>query len=176
MSHSLAVFALSGDADLAILSSSMHQLWAITHGSTLETRVRYTPVQCFGTFPRPATTDRLESVGLRLEEARREVMLRRQLGMTKLYNIINDPDIGIGDDSDVHCLREIHTEIDEAVMEAYGWQDLKLDHGFSVHRQVGRFSVSPSAGEEILERLLLENRRRAEALSDKSNSAGGLDV
>jgi len=39
--------------DQAVLSSSLHQIWAITYGSTLETRVRYTPSDVFETFPLP---------------------------------------------------------------------------------------------------------------------------
>ena len=40
-------------------------------------------------------------------------------------------------------LREIHVELDEAVMDAYGWSDIPLDHGFHTYRQMERWTVSP---------------------------------
>src|SRR5690606_19142760 len=98
-------------SDQAVLSSSLHQTWAITYGSTLETRVRYTPSDVFETFPRPARSDRLDAAGRALDEERREIMLRRDLGLTKLYNLVNDPDVKDGADPDVRRLREIHVEI-----------------------------------------------------------------
>ena len=60
-------------------------------------------------------------------------------------------------------MRAIHVELDEAVMEAYGWSDIPLDHGFHTYRQMERWTVSPAARVEILDRLLEENHRRAAA-------------
>jgi hypothetical protein len=90
-------------------------------------------------------------------------MLRRQLGLTKLYNLVNDPTITDAADPNVARLRAIHIEIDEAVVEAYGWSDIALDHGFHTYRQMERWTVSPAARVEILDRLLEENHRRAAA-------------
>ena len=87
-------------------------------------------------------------------------MLRRQLGLTKLYNLVNDPDYA---DDDIARVREIHVELDKAVMDAYGWDDVELDHGFHTYRQMRRWTVSPAARVEILDRLLEENLRRAAA-------------
>ena len=94
---------------------------------------------------------------------RREIMLRRDLGLTKLYNLINDPDIADESDDDVAKLRAIHLELDRAVMDAYGWTDVDLDPGFHTYRQMQRWTVSPAARVEILDRLLEENHRRAAA-------------
>ena len=60
-------------------------------------------------------------------------------------------------------MRAIHVELDEAVMDAYGWSDVPLDHGFHTYRQMERWTVSPAARVEILDRLLEENHRRAAA-------------
>lgn len=86
-------------------------------------------------------------------------MLRRGLGLTNLYNLVND--VEIQGDSDISRLREIHVEIDAAVMAAYGWSEVKLQHGFHAYRDIERWTVSPTARVEILERLLGENHRRA---------------
>jgi len=167
-SHALGVFATDSFADQAVLSSSLHQMWAITHGSTLETRVRYTPSDVFETFPRPEPVARLDEVGRMLDEKRREVMLRRGLGLTKLYNLVNDSGIADGDDADVARLRRVHVELDEAVMAAYGWSEVPLEHGFHTYRQMERWTVSPAARVEILDRLLAENLRRAAAQQPKA--------
>lgn len=92
-------------------------------------------------------------------------MLRRELGLTKLYNLVNDPTIADEDDADVARMRQIHTELDHVVMEAYGWGDVELNHGFHTYRQMARWTVCPEARVEILDRLLEENHRRA-ALQD----------
>ena len=160
-SHMLGVFATDSFADQAVLSSSPHQIWAITYGSTLETRVRYTPSDVFETFPRPKPTDWLDKIGRELDSERREIMLRRNLGLTKLYNLVNDPEVLDAADEDVARMRAIHVELDQAVMDAYGWTDVPLDHGFHNYRQMRRWTVSPAARVEILDRLLAENQRRA---------------
>ena len=46
-------------------------------------------------------------------------------------------------------------------MDAYGWSDIRLEHGFHIYRQMQRWTVSPAARVEILDRLLEENHRRA---------------
>ncbi|SHJ43612.1 Methyltransferase domain-containing protein [Tessaracoccus bendigoensis DSM 12906] len=161
MSEQIVVFATDSFAQQAVLSSSLHQLWAITYGSTLETRVRYTPSDVFETFPRPPETAELDELGRTLDSERRELMLRRDLGLTKLYNLVNDESIRSTSDADVARLRGLHEELDHAVMRAYGWADVPLDHGFHTYRQMTRWTVSPTAREEVLDCLLEENHRRA---------------
>ncbi|RAV06958.1 SAM-dependent DNA methyltransferase [Mycolicibacterium sp. GF69] len=160
-SNTVDVFAISNYGDQAVLSSSLHQLWAITHGSTMRTDVRYTPSDVFETFPRLREPNQLTEIGRTLDAERREIMLRRQLGLTRLYNLVNDPEIINASDPDVTRIRAIHVELDEAVMAAYGWSDVLLDHGFHTYRQMQRWTVSPAARVEILDRLLEENHRRA---------------
>lgn len=169
-SHALGVFITDGYSDHAVLSSSLHQTWAITYGSGMRNDPRYTPSDVFETFPRPRGTDRLEQIGRVLDEERREIMLRRNLGLTKLYNLVNDPKISDSSDADVARMRAIHVELDITVAEAYGWSNIPLDHGFHTYRQMERWTVSPAARVEILDRLLEENHRRAAA--EKADSKG----
>lgn len=173
LSDQIVVFANDSPAFQASLSSTLHQIWAITYGSTLETRVRYTPSEVFDTFPRPVETERLRQCGLRLETERREMMTRRNLGLTELYNLVNDPEVI--SDKDANTMREIHIDIDEAMLAAYEWDDVSLDHGFHVYRQMERFSVPPPARIEILDRLLFENYCRAGVSgvgADKAEGSG----
>ena len=172
-SNMLGIFATDSYAQQAVLSSSIHRYWAITYGSTLETRTRYTPSDVFETFPRPEPTAELEVIGRTLDTERREIMLRRELGLTKLYNLVNDPGLETGADPDVDRMRAVHVELDETVAAAYGWDDLDLTHGFHSYRKVTRWTVPPATRVEILDRLLKENHRRAaaEALTQSSSPA-----
>jgi hypothetical protein len=162
-SDATVVFATDSFTDQAVLSSSMHQMWAIKYGSGMRNDPRYTPSSVFDTFPRPEATDQLAEIARMLDIERQEIMLHRDLGLTKLYNLVNDFDIADSADSDVARMREIHVELDQAVMDAYGWTDVPLDYGFHTYRQMVRWTVSPAARVEILDRLLAENLRRAAA-------------
>jgi hypothetical protein len=159
--HTLGVFATDSYADQGLLSSSAHQIWAIKYGSGMRNDPRYTPSDVFETFPLAVSTSRLEQIGRALDEERRELMLRRNLGLTRLYNLVNDPQITNSSDPDIARMRTIHVEVDEAVMDAYGWSDIRPDHGFHTYRHMQRWTVSPAARVEILDRLLEENHRRA---------------
>lgn len=59
--------------------------------------------------PRPGVSGRkhrsTHSPGSKLDAERQEIMLRRQLGLTKLYNLVNNPEIADSDDPD-HELAE----------------------------------------------------------------------
>ncbi|MDJ0464949.1 DNA methyltransferase [Streptomyces sp. H27-C3] len=160
-SHKTVVIASQDRALLAVLSSSIHRIWATCWGSTRTGDPVYTPKDVFLTFPRPDLDRTLSRLGDALDSERREIMIRRSLGVTKLYNLVNDPDVESFADRDIARLRQIHTELDSAVMEAYGWGDVLLNHGFHTYRQMERWTVDPNARVKILDRLLQENHRRA---------------
>ena len=165
MSEACVVFATDDYGVQAVLSSSLHQLWAITYGSGMRNDPRYTPSDVFETFPRPVASEDAVRLGRVLDEERREIMLRRDLGLTKLYNLVNDSGIKGSADSDVAHLRNIHVQLDTAVLQAYGYDDIDPGHGFHDFRRVVRWTVSPAARVEILDRLLEENHRRVSGLS-----------
>lgn len=172
LNNKLIIFATDSFAEQAVLSSSMHACWAIRYSATMRTDLSYSPTDAFETFPRPPRNQTLEAVGSVLERERREVMLRRQLGLTKLYNLVNDAGLTDADDPDIARMRDIHVELDKAVMAAYGWSDVPLDHGFHTYRKMTRWMVSPAARVEILDRLLAENLRRAASQPKKTTKAG----
>jgi hypothetical protein len=159
-SHVCAVFALGDYASLALLSSSVHQVWVIRYTSTLETRIRYAPSDVFVTFPRPTTTPKLHELGEALDDERRALMLGRALGLTKLYNQVHDAAVA---DPAIVRLREIHEQIDLAVLAAYGWGTIDPKIGHHPTKIGTRWTVSPPARFELLDRLLVENHRRAGA-------------
>ena len=170
-SEANVVFATQDPAMLAVLSSAPHYWWARSRGSSLETRLRYTPTDVFETFPLPTLTEDLRSAGDRLDTVRREIMLRRQCGLTALYNQVFDPGT---DDLDAAALRELHREIDTAAVRAHGWDDLVdqgLDHGFHPVGRELRWTVGPAVSTEILDRLLEENQKRHAAQARAEGSA-----
>ncbi|WJK33485.1 DNA methyltransferase [Solwaraspora sp. WMMA2065] len=158
ISEAAVLFATDRVARLALLTSGFHFLWWTVKGeSSLRTDARYTPSDGFETFPQPELTDRMDRVGEELDSYRRSVMLGRGLGLTKLYNLVHDEGVT---SADIRRLREIHVEIDEAVAEAYGWSDLRLNHGFHETRQGIRFTIDSAVQVEILDRLLELNHKR----------------
>jgi hypothetical protein len=65
--------------------------------------------------------------------------------------------------------------MDEAVAAAYGWSDLKLQHGFHDTKQGLRYTISEAARREVLDRLLRLNHERyaeevRQGLHDKKGS------
>ncbi len=139
------------------LSSSIHSIWVIRYTSTMRTDISYSPSDVFLTLPRPQPTPELEALGRQLDETRRELMLSRAWGLTKTYNRVHDPD---NHEPAIQELRDIHVAIDEAVMRAYGWDDLDLKIGHHPTKIGIRWTVSKEARFELLDRLLEENHRR----------------
>ncbi len=175
-SHKLAVFASDNFWIQAVLSSNLHQIWALKYGSTMRSDLNYSPSDVFETFYRPDATDRLEQIGRVLDHERREIMLRRDLGLTKLYNLVNDPSLVDSVDQDIALLRAIHVELDHVVLNAYGWADVVPGHGFHTYRRMPRWTMSPTARVEILDRLLEGNHCHGEADPRGRRSPTGTEV
>ncbi|RTI39201.1 hypothetical protein CSW18_07185 [Thermus scotoductus] len=94
-------------------------------------------------------------VGAEYHEHRRQIVLARNIGLTKTYNLFHDPNCT---DADIQRLRELHAEMDRVILACYGWVDLDPEHGFYQNeRGQTRFTVSPEARREILKRLLILN-------------------
>lgn len=107
-------------------------------------------------------------------------------GLTQTYNLFHNPD---EENAEIIRLRELHVALDAAVARAYGWDDLELGHAFFETPRGVRFTSSPLAREEILDRLLaLNHERYAEEIEEghhrqsqirgrrSSSSDGGYDV
>lgn len=172
--HRCCVFSLKNWYEYAILQSTIHECWARQYSSSLETRLNYSPSDCFETFPFPTSTAKLEEIGDRYYNHRQNIMQTRQEGLTKTYNRFHNPDETA---ADIQQLRELHIEMDNAVAAAYGWQDLELSHGFHQTKQGLRFTISETARREVLDRLLELNHQRyaeevAQGLHDKGKKKG----
>ena len=141
----------------AVLQSTCHEQWSRESGSTLETRMRYTPSDCFETFPFPDSTTGLDDHGKRYYVHRQSIMLARQEGLTKTYNRFHNPEEHA---EDIATLRRLHIEMDHSVAAAYGWAELAFDHGFHQTKQGLHYTISEPARREVLGRLLALNHAR----------------
>jgi hypothetical protein len=169
----LVVFAFDDDYHFALLQSTRHEVWVMQVRVHSRSRNRYTPTDCFDTFPFPPEEyrrvasgkwqeDALEGpfaeaarIGSQYHEHRRQIMLARQLGLTKTYNLFHDPACT---DADIVRLRELHAAMDRAILACYGWQDLDLAHGFYENdRGQLRYTIAPAARTTLLSRLLALN-------------------
>jgi len=174
LSDQIVVFAFDSLSAFALLQSFAHGVWTLANASSMRTDIRYTPTDCFETFARPPTSTvawkLLEDIGARYDTHRREVMLANQEGLTKTYNRFHSH----GEKSVfVRKLRTLHVEMDEAVKQAYGWDDLSLDHGFHETKQGPRYTISEAAGGAVLDRLLeLNHARYAEEVKAGLHDAG----
>lgn len=173
--HTLYVYPLSQYAAFCALQSRFHEVWARFFGSSMKDDLRYTASDCFETFPFSEnwqTDPTLEAAGKAYYEFRAALMVRNNEGMTKTYNYFHDPDER---DADILKLRELHTAMDRAVLDAYGWDDISTDCEFLLDYEVedeegGRRKKKPwryrwpsEVHDEVLARLLELNQRRAEA-------------
>jgi hypothetical protein len=156
-SHACGVIGEYKDSHFAVLTSSLHEIWARKYASTLETRLRYTPQDVFETFPFPARLDGLDDIGGRYHAARAGILRARWEGLTATYNRFHHPHES---SADIAGLRALHTEMDNAVAAAYGWHDLDLGHGFHETAQGVRYTLHPSMRREVLQRLLALNFER----------------
>ena len=172
--HTTIVFPLPTHAAFCALQSRPHEIWARFFGSSLEDRLRYTPSDCFETFPFPEhweTHPDLEAAGKAYYDFRAALMVRNGEGLTKTYNRFHDPD---EDHPDIAKLRDLHAAMDRAVLDAYGWRDLATDCEFlldyaideeewSRRKKPWRYRWPDAVRDEVLARLLALNAERAEA-------------
>lgn len=174
MSSALVVFPALDMSGFAAISSSIHLAWVLRWGSLMKLDIRYSTSDVFETFPLPEATEALANVGTELDETRRAIMERRRLGLTELYKLVHSR--STQGDADIDTMRMLHVALDRSTMSAYGWDDVRLDHGFHSYRQMERWTVSPSARVEILDRLLELNHERARAegqrVPDQNQSRG----
>ena len=158
-SHALVVFSSDAFSTFTLLQGSFHTAWLNTYGSSIRTDVRYTPSDCFETFPFPSANNELAVTGQQYQDSRTGIMQSRTEGLTMTYKRLQNPD---ETSNDICELRRLHVEMDQAVAAAYGWQDLDLGHNFHETKQGTRYTISEPARREVLDRLLALNHERYE--------------
>jgi hypothetical protein len=184
-SDSIVVITIEEFSIYSILNSDIHVQWAWKFSSTMrDAGIRYLPSSCFETFPFPQNLSpdmeqELERIGEEYHEFRRQIMLKLELGLTKTYNLFHCKDLTTEQikkqskkdqntcetgSRDILKLRELHKQMDEAVLRAYEWTDIELGHDFYEVDYLPendriRYTISPQARKEILKRLLELNHK-----------------
>ncbi len=171
--ESMIVFPFETHAAFCALQSRPHEIQARFFGSSLKDDLRYTPSDCFETFPFPdgwETHPALEAAGAAYHDFRAELMVENDEGLTKTYNRFHDPEER---DQRIHRLRELHAAMDRAVLDAYGWRDVPTDCQFlldheideeeesSRRRKPWRHRWPDTTRDDVLARLLALNADRA---------------
>ncbi|MBC7286327.1 type IIL restriction-modification enzyme MmeI, partial [Hoeflea sp.] len=154
----LIAIGLDDAAQLAILSSRFHVVWALAAGGRLGygNDPRYNKSRCFDPFPFPTPTEaqtaRLRALGEDLDAHRKARQAEHpKLTLTGMYNVleklragerIEGKDREVYDQGLIGILRDLHDQIDTATAEAYGWPVTLTE-------------------DEILQNLVTLNRTRA---------------
>ena len=163
----LIAIALADAFSLGVLSSSVHQTWALASGSTLEDRPTYVKGASFEAFPFPSASDaqqaRIRDLAEQLDAHRkRQQAAHATLTLTGIYNVLEKLKTGealtpkektIHEQGLVSVLKTLHDELDAAVLDAYGWSDLTASLVDPVTRE--------AAAETLLVRLVALNAERA---------------
>jgi len=164
LSCKLIVFAFEKYFEFAILQSNLHEVWLRRFATTLRTDVTYIISNCFETFPFPISpsVDAIEFAeisGRKFYEYRQKVTQKRQIGLTKLNNLFNDPTCM---EEDIKIIRELLIDLDKSILACYGWEGIDLQHDFYPNdRKKIRFIPSPAAQREIFTRLVALNQEIA---------------
>ena len=180
--NTIYVFATDRWDLFAVVQSTLHEVWARKYSGSLKQDLRYSPSDCFNTFAFPAGLWQIADYGLaglgeRYHAHRKALMQTLWLGLTKIYNLFHARDLSrdmvsqvskkdavtaaAGFDALIE-LRRLHVALDLDVRDAYGWQDLDLEHGFHEVETLPdndrvRYTISPAARREVVKRLLAVN-------------------
>lgn len=170
-SHKLIVFCFDTFEQFAILQSRSHEIWNRFLGATFADSITYNPSDVFDNFPFPANSSEsanVELAGEAYHAFRAQLMIDRGEGLTETYNRFH---ASSDNKRDIVRLRELHAEMDAAVLRAYGWDDLiesassefieqEADEGRSAKT---RLDWPAEFKDEVLARLLALNAERAAA-------------
>ncbi|MFC4995223.1 class I SAM-dependent DNA methyltransferase [Rubritalea tangerina] len=165
-------------AHFSVLSSSVHTSWAEHIGVRMGmgNDLNYNHADCFNKFPfpdlddKPALKETLRTLGEQLDAHRKARQTKHpDLTLTGIYNVLEklrkgepltDKEKVTHNKGLVTLLKQVHDDIDRAVLQAYDWDDL-----ITVTPIADTLAQGGSAAEEleqvILQRLVDLNHERA---------------
>ncbi|MCE0487371.1 DNA methyltransferase [Ornithinimicrobium sediminis] len=149
ISDSAVAFPFADDYSLGILQSNLHTEWFREKCTTLETRLTYTAKNVGGHFPWPQ--DPHPDAAERVARAAAAIVDHRAAAfgdgrtLAQQYDVLRRPGRS--------TLRDLHTELDSAVLEAYGLdpaidvltQLLALNHLVAERERAGEAVTRPGA-------------------------------
>ncbi len=169
--NKLIAIAINDAYFLAIMSSKLHIIWALTCGAQLGPTPVYVKTKCFNAFPFPDPTpeqkQKIRELGERLDAHRKQVQANHpDITITGMYNLLEklragepftDQDREYNHKALVSTLKQIHDDLDRAVFAAYGWNDL-----IPLWEQSQNHNPKEELENQILDRLVALNAERAE--------------
>ncbi len=176
----LIVVASQNVALLGTLMSRLHTSWATIAGSFLGVGndSTYVKTKSFEAFPFPELTDEQQAhIGKLAEQIdqhrKAQQAAHDKLTLTGMYNVLEklrkeetltSKEKAIYEDGLVGILRELHDDLDRAVFNAYGWDDLAeklvgLPGATTPYPE--KSEAQTEAEEELLKRLVALNHQRA---------------
>ncbi|MDO4627759.1 MAG: N-6 DNA methylase [Planctomycetia bacterium] len=145
-SESTILFPTESPELQAVLNSAVHETWVRETSSSLGNELRYSPTDCFNTFPLP----NMKKCASTLFDRRAELCRNLNCGLTALMNRFHDPE---NRDTRILELRECYQENEEQVFRAYDWTDITPEFEFHNTPRGIRFELLPALQTEILYRL-----------------------
>ncbi len=183
-------FARESWAEFSVLQSDIFDSWIRQYSSSLGNTVRITPSDSIENFPFPQKyAAKMEEIGQTFYEQRKALVEKLKLGLTETYNLFhsryNESEFFESRTNDriINHLKNNNCEIDlidvirrinelqknqkvinELVIQAYGWNDIKMKHGyydvdFLPENDRNRYTIDPDSRNEILKRLLELNHK-----------------
>jgi hypothetical protein len=178
--HKLYAVCSADSFVLGVLSSMAHAIWAVRAGGRLGVGndPTWTNTTCFLPFAFPACgeaqSDRIVNLAEQIDAHRKRHHAQHpDLTLTGMYNVLeklraNEPlnpkDRTIHEHGLVSVLRELHDDLDRAVFDAYGWNDLAAElvgRPGATTPLPDKPAAQAAAEEELLTRLVKLNAERA---------------
>ena len=121
-SQSLYFFGFEDNYSYGIIQSKYHWEWIKAKGATLGDTYRYNSTFIWDTFPWPQTPTeaqikKVASAAKALHTQRTATLKQYNMSLRDLYRLLEQP----GNNP----IKDLHTALDKAVMEAYGFDDKK---------------------------------------------------
>ncbi|MEX6634031.1 Eco57I restriction-modification methylase domain-containing protein [Hyphococcus lacteus] len=158
--------------ELAICQSSFFKSWVTRYsGGRMEGRLTISITEALGKFPPPRNL--VSKRGIEAAQAFNTNIVSwsvsESCGLTDAINAINNPNITT---QAIENLRSTMMEVDACVAEAYGWQDINLEHSFTekeakAERDKIQWGCSLEAQIEIIQKLIELNKSYAQSANDQ---------
>ena len=154
--HTVNIFAVDTMVEYGCLQSLAHQAWARLQGSSLGSTFRYTPTDCFETYPFPSQSEyrpRIDKIAEEYHSYLASLCKEREIGPTGAMNIVSSP--FESRETYVELLRDCTKRLSRAVLDAYGWRDIDNACGFCL--KPSDITGDESWNDEVLEIIEREN-------------------
>lgn len=162
-SEAVVVFPIDSFSTFAILQSQAHAIWARFFSSSAVNLLRYSPQNAFETFPFPdgwIDNEILCAAGKEYFAKRIEVMKSRNIGLTDLYNLVNDSS---EQSLDIEEFRAHQKILDLCVLKEYGLEVSDAEYQFNIDEgtNVMRWEWEESFKNNVLGEMLRLNQLKA---------------